>query len=806
MKIGKVWQRRLFYLVIILMAVIILAALILSFSWINRPFAGFLIYDYPYVGSLGVQSWPGLQTGLRYLDRIVQVNDRPLRRGKEVVQLTEKLPPGTMLTYLTDSRGMQLKFSIPVTLFGPLDYFLVFLIPLAAGTTIFIIGVIVYFMKPETTSSWVFLLACFSMGTYSITGFELQSTYFLSAIHLTVVPLMAAAFLHLGLIFPSRKKFLTQRPLLEYLIYLPVLVLILVYQVYLFTFEGLLAGVLLPWFPTYPQLTILNRLFALLCMILVVGSYTHTYLKDRDFQARLRARVILLGMVAAFSPHVIFTLLAVVTRIQVQFNFLGIFITLFPAAIAYSIVRHNLFDADTIIRRTVGYVTVTAVVVGAYLSFSLLINYLLGHYEISKSRIFPLFFMLVILLIFNPLRNRVQSLVDILFFRKEYDAKKIIDSLGAAMTSLMDLPQILKQLVTTFAQDMFIDNSAVLLLDHTGTSYQVRLSAGENRSRLEGFAFNKTEPLPQILEREKKEITKHDVLEDPKYKEICLDCAQNFSTLYASLIIPMILRGKVIGFLSLGDKKSGKFYNREDIDLLRTLASQGAVAIENARLAEQMKNEELVRANLARYLSPQIVDQIIKQDVQVNLGGDRKEVTVLFSDIRDFTSISESMKPEQLVEFLNDYFTEMARIIFDHHGSLDKYIGDAIVAVFGSLIPLKNSAEAGVKAAIEMMWEMVRLNKKWKERYGFNMEMGVGINTGEVFLGNIGSPERMEFTVIGDTVNIASRFSGLARGRQILTTRSTRDRLGPGMNIRPLPSTKVKGKADELEVFDIVYI
>ena len=322
---------------------------------------------------------------------------------------------------------------------------------------------------------------------------------------------------------------------------------------------------------------------------------------------------------------------------------------------------------------------------------------------------------------------------------------------------------------------------------------------------MEGVSFHKTEPLPQIIEKEKKEITKYDVLEDPKYKDICLDCAQNFSTLYASLIVPMVLRGEVIGFLSLGDKKSGKFYNREDIDLLRTLAGQGAVAIENARMAEQMKNEEAVRANLARYLSPQIVDQIIKNDVQVNLGGDRKEVTVLFSDIRNFTSISESMNPDQLVQFLNEYFTEMARIIFDNQGSLDKYIGDAIVAVFGSLIPLENSAEAAVKASIEMMREMVHLNEKWKDQYGFNMEMGIGINTGEVFLGNIGSPERMEFTVIGDTVNTASRFSGLAKGRQILATAETRKLLGPKFPVNQLSSTRVKGKSEEVDVFEVLY-
>lgn len=144
----------------------------------------------------------------------------------------------------------------------------------------------------------------------------------------------------------------------------------------------------------------------------------------------------------------------------------------------------------------------------------------------------------------------------------------------------------------------------------------------------------------------------------------------------------------------------------------------------------------------------------------------------------------------------------MARIIFENQGSLDKYIGDAIVAVFCSLIPLENSAEAAVKASVEMMREMVRLNEKWKSQYGFNMEMGIGINTGEVFLGNIGSPERMEFTVIGDTVNTASRFSGLAKNKQILATKATRELLGSKLPINQLPSTRVKGKAEEVEVFE----
>jgi adenylate cyclase len=147
----------------------------------------------------------------------------------------------------------------------------------------------------------------------------------------------------------------------------------------------------------------------------------------------------------------------------------------------------------------------------------------------------------------------------------------------------------------------------------------------------------------------------------------------------------------------------------------------------------------------------------------------------------------------------------MAKIIFENEGSLDKYIGDAIVAVFGSLIPLENSAQSAVQAAIQMMREMAILNERWRNLYGFPMEIGIGINTGEVFLGNIGSPERMEFTVIGDTVNIASRFSGVAGGGQILVTKDSLASLGSDIKYTGLQPVEVKGKTDKLEVFKIVY-
>ena len=269
--------------------------------------------------------------------------------------------------------------------------------------------------------------------------------------------------------------------------------------------------------------------------------------------------------------------------------------------------------------------------------------------------------------------------------------------------------------------------------------------------------------------------------------------------------IPFRVNERFRGGIGLGEKLSGEPYSPDDRELLETLSAQGAVAVENAKLVERMKREEIARVNFSRYLSPQVVEKIVHHDVEVNLGGDRKVVTVLFSDIRNFTAITEARPAEQLVRILNEYFTGMAMAIFENQGSLDKYIGDAIVAVFGSLIPLENPARNAVAAAVAMMKRLPELNRRWEARYGFYMNIGIGINTGEVFLGNIGSPERMEFTVIGDAVNVASRFSGLAKAGQILLTKETLAQIGTTYRVREHPPAVVKGKAGKLEVFEVLY-
>jgi adenylate cyclase len=402
----------------------------------------------------------------------------------------------------------------------------------------------------------------------------------------------------------------------------------------------------------------------------------------------------------------------------------------------------------------------------------------------------------------------VQNVVDKIFFRKKFDYKEAVLSVSNALSAVLNLEEVVHQINHAVRTEMFIDASGVIVLN-TAQGINRGYFISENDSSAAGRAKEKTimgqDPLVELVCREKKLITKYDIAEDPHYAADREVCAIRFADLEACLAIPLIYQDNVNAIIMVGHKKSGHFFSKEDVELLVTLASHGAVSIENARMAEQMQREEIVRTNLSRYLSPQIVEGILKSDMHVNLGGDRKVVTVLFSDIRDFTRITESSPPDQLVRLLNEYFNAMAEVIFANQGSLDKYIGDAIVAVFGSLIPLDNPEMNAVNAATGMMQKLKELNRQWQGRGDFPMQMGIGINTGEVFLGNIGSAERMEFTVIGDTVNVASRFSGLARAEQILVTRTVVSRLGSDICIKEHPPSEIKGKSGLLEVFEVGY-
>jgi len=594
----------LFYGISSLFVLIAIVCFVNAFSWLNKPFPGFLVYQDPLLGSFSSREWTGSKAGLKFLDRIVTVDGQPIREGDEIVQAVKVKKEGSPVHYLVDRSGERREVTVPVAIFTLKDFLLIFFITFLGGLIFYALGFIVYFMKPDMRMSWVFLLACFGQAIYMATGFEIQSSYTFVRLHHFIVGLYPAFFFHLGLIFPERKKILNRFWALEYLIYLPALILAVVFVVHFSGGGQISDSNSASSVKTYLKIVSMTTPFRLFCFLSLIVFVLHSLFKAAEIQSQQRARMILFGVTIAAAPSVILMALAFFLKVTFPWNFLVFFLVFFPASIAYSIIRHNLFDVDTIIKRTVGYAVMTGIVIGAYILVSVSFNVLLGKYEIAQSKAFPIIFTLAIILIFNPLRNRIQSLVDRIFFRKEYDYGEIVEKVGGAMTSLLELPLILKRLVQTFIEDMFINTSSVMLLAPAGTEFQVFLADGEQKQIVEKVALKQDTPLMEIIQREKRELTKYDVIEDPRYRAVSESCAGDFARLSASLIVPLVYQNRVIGSLNLGEKKSGKAYNREDIDLLRTIASQGSVAIENARLFQenlekQRMEEEL---NIARDL------------------------------------------------------------------------------------------------------------------------------------------------------------------------------------------------------------
>ncbi len=273
----------------------------------------------------------------------------------------------------------------------------------------------------------------------------------------------------------------------------------------------------------------------------------------------------------------------------------------------------------------------------------------------------------------------------------------------------------------------------------------------------------------------------------------------------SAICVPLWREDKIIGVIQLDSVRIDNQFNQDDLELLKAIGSQAAMVIEQSALNERIREEERMRNRLQRFHSPQVIEMILKggeETIDDIMESKELIATILFADIVGFTRLSETMPPREINIILNRYFSSMTDIVFSHGGTLDKYIGDGLMAVFGAPMEKEDDAERAVRTALEIRRQLTAMMKTTSADKRFDIR--VGLNTGRVVAGNIGSPKRMEYTVIGDPVNVASRLESMAKPNQIIIGEETFGLVKNKFKILEIGMRKVKGKSSGIMVYEVL--
>lgn len=815
-----------FAALVVALTAIAIVCLVIAVRAIDKPVAGFLFYPFRNVGSVGDLDWAGLKAGARYQDIIEEVDGRKVSTSSEIQRIVTSTPAGTPLRYLLDRQGTRFVITVPVSTFTTASFVKLFGPLFLAGIFFGLVGLIVYVLKPDTSASWAFLLFCFSLGSYMIGGLPIQlppHLLWLYAINVLAQPVYPAALLHLSLVFPERTRLVERWPRIEYAPYVLSVGLgaFLLVQILALSTASPSA-----FSAAHAQLLRginVSRFYAILAAISMAVSSGYVYARSRSIIAKQRSRIILFGSALAFLPPTLVMPFVLLAKLGVPFNLIVLPAFAFPISVGYAIARHNLFDVDVYIKRALGYGFMTAAVGIGYLSAQTFVKAVLLDpiFGSQAERLYPILFAVLIVFFFNPLNRRVQDTVDRVFFRKKLDYKETIGSVSNALTSMLNLDQIIQQVLHTVRNEMFVGTAGVIVLEPKSKSCQsffVGDTSTTPKPREDG-RIGYDDPIVALVREEKRLITKYDIEEDARYETVRDRCLEGFEAIDASMAIPLKYQGEVTGVLALGDKKSGQFYGREDIELLSTMANQAAVAIQNAtaheevvRYAEELAASlrriqvlESIKTNLAKFV-PKTVQRLIEESPEAPSFEKREaDVSVVFADITGYTRLSAQMEFDQVNRLVERYFGAFLDEIVKYGGDVNETVGDGLMVIFRDPDPQRH-AQAAVLAALGIQRRTEEINAELRAQFE-PIEMHVGVNSGNAAVGATKiegvAGTRWTYTASGPTTNVAARLAALGEGGAVIVSAETRRRLGGVIDAEDLGPQSLKNVAQPVHVYRI---
>jgi adenylate cyclase len=365
------------------------------------------------------------------------------------------------------------------------------------------------------------------------------------------------------------------------------------------------------------------------------------------------------------------------------------------------------------------------------------------------------------------------------------------------LSAELDLDRLLRTVVDTTFDIMSVDRVTIVLLNEETDELVPTIS----RSRLgDAQPVQVPRSIAEKVMQERVAVVSQNAPADSRFrgKSILLQSVRS------AMCSPLMASAdRVLGLLYVDNVTTTNTFTDEDLQFLVAFSGLAAIGIKNSHYADQIRREATVRSNFERYFAPNVAADIAQQDGAIRQGGERRPTTVLFSDIRGFTAIAESLGPDAIAQLLSEYFTEMVEVIFEHGGTLDKFIGDAIMALWGAPIAHTDDPDRAVRAAVAMQRAIARLNERWASQDRPEIGVGIGINHGDVFAGNIGSHRRLEYTVIGDAVNVAARLCAEAGPGEILVSEQFLGVVRDQVACDYLPEMALKGKAQMVQVYRV---